>query len=225
MKTEGNRCTRNCFQCPSCFAAVTVTASVEAAAPGATTSTLSPSGETVAHPSGPYSLTCHYCHWSSREIGLEFEKPSNLTTQLAKQLKAASGEKRKPKFAEFSTNDTLFGKLKSHYSSQGIGVQGSGLGVGRGDEYGTSPGTLSRLMGLYTGGIGGIGGKRNISGFGSRGRDVAGKKIELTEMEDVDVVADEMDMLDKLFNSEYDDSMAWLDISLWVHGWGLIDLG
>lgn len=185
---------------------------------GAATTTLAPSGEQVTAPAGPYSLTCSYCHWSSKEIGLEFDKPANLTAQFAKQLKAAATENPKPKYAEFSTYEEHFAKLKSHYTSQGIGAAGSGtggvaggggLGVGRGgtDDYGTSPGTLSRLMGLYTGG--GHVGKRNISGLSARGvgRDASGKKTELTEMEDVEIVEDEKDIINRLIQVEFDESM------------------
>ncbi|KAF8477330.1 dynactin p62 family-domain-containing protein [Kalaharituber pfeilii] len=197
VKTEGNRCTRNCFQCPICFASVTVTSSAE---PSSTS--LAPSGDRVPQPLGPYTLTCHYCHWSSREIGLEFEKPSNLTAQLAKQLKAAAGEKNKPKYAQFSTQDELFSKLKAHYSSQGIGASGSGLSASRGDDYGPSPGTLSRLMGLYTGGLA----KRNISGLGTRGRDMSGKKTELTEMEGVEEIGDEREIIERLMSVEFDET-------------------
>lgn len=149
---------------------------------------------------------------------MEFEKPTNLATQFVKQLKAAAAaEAPKPKYAEFTTHEELFTKLKTHYTSQGIGVTGSGgggggLGVGRGgtDDYGTSPGTLSRLMGLYTGG--GHVGKRNISGLSARGvggRDANGKKTELTEMESVEVVGDEKEIIDRLIQVEFDDSM-WL---------------
>lgn len=177
----------------------------------AATTTLAPSGEQVTAPTGPYSLTCSYCHWSSKEIGLEFDKPANLTAQFAKQLKAAAAENPKPKYAEFSTYEENFARLKSHYTSQGIGAAGSGtggLGVGRGatDDYGTSPGTLSRLMGLYTGG--GHVGKRNVSGLSARGvgRDANGKKTELTEMEDVEIVGDEKDIIDRLIQVEFDET-------------------
>jgi len=187
---------------------------------GSGATTLGPSGEQVTAPAGPYSLTCSYCHWSSKEIGLEFDKPANLTAQFARQLKAAATENQKPKYAEFSTYEENFAKLKLHYASQGIGAAGSsnasvgggaGLGVGRGgaDDYGTSPGTLSRLMGLYTGG--GHAGKRNISGLSARGmgRDTSGKKTELTEMEDVEVVGDEKDIIDRLIRVEFDESMRF----------------
>ncbi|RPB24145.1 hypothetical protein L211DRAFT_857418 [Terfezia boudieri ATCC MYA-4762] len=195
VKTEGNRCTRNCFQCPICFASISVVSN----------------SDQVTAPTGPYSLTCSYCHWSSKEIGLEFDKPANLTAQFAKQLKAAAAENPKPKYAEFSTYEENFARLKSHYTSQGIGAAGSGtggLGVGRGatDDYGTSPGTLSRLMGLYTGG--GHVGKRNVSGLSARGvgRDANGKKTELTEMEDVEIVGDEKDIIDRLIQVEFDET-------------------
>jgi dynactin-4 len=42
---------------------------------------------------GPFILACPYCHWSTVEIGIEFEKHTGITTQLAK---VANGGKPMP---------------------------------------------------------------------------------------------------------------------------------
>ena len=179
---------------------------------GATTTSLAPSGEQVQVPAGPYTLTCTYCHWTSREIGLEFEKPANLVAQLAKMLKSAVDLNPKPEYAEYGTHEQQFSNLRAHYSSLGIGVAGStgtGLGGIRGgtDDYGNSPSTLSRLMGLHTGG--GHVGKRNISGLSARGlsgRDPSSRKTEFTEMEDLEIVSDEREIIDRLLQADFNES-------------------
>ncbi|CZR66172.1 probable dynactin arp1 p62 subunit RO-2 [Phialocephala subalpina] len=75
VKAEGNRCTRSCFQCPICIAPLSVS-SVEAPPSGL--------GAEIATQSGPFVLNCGYCSWSSKEIGIQFEKPNGIFGQLAK---------------------------------------------------------------------------------------------------------------------------------------------
>ncbi|KAI1003411.1 hypothetical protein K3495_g4794 [Podosphaera aphanis] len=75
VKSEGNRCTRSCFQCPICTAPLAVS-SLEPLAEGL--------GAKLASPSGPYILNCTYCRWTTQEIGIYFEKPNGIFAQLAK---------------------------------------------------------------------------------------------------------------------------------------------
>ncbi|ORX52689.1 dynactin p62 [Hesseltinella vesiculosa] len=77
VKSEKNRCARNCFQCPVCQNTLSVMASKEAgpSAPGISSSANI----------GPYFLSCHVCRWNSQEIGMTFEKPTSLALQLQKQ--------------------------------------------------------------------------------------------------------------------------------------------
>jgi dynactin 4 len=63
VKSEGNRCARNCFNCPICTSQL-ITASM---------------GNVR---DGPFILNCNYCMWTSLEIGIQFEKPTNLRGQL-----------------------------------------------------------------------------------------------------------------------------------------------
>lgn len=67
VKSDGNRCTRNCFNCPVCAAPMT-------------TNSLDTSGENAP----PYILACPYCHWSTLEVGIEFEKSTGISAQLAR---------------------------------------------------------------------------------------------------------------------------------------------
>ncbi|KAF2798733.1 hypothetical protein K505DRAFT_371470 [Melanomma pulvis-pyrius CBS 109.77] len=70
IKSDGNRCTRNCYNCPVCTSTMTVNSLDDPDDP-------SSSG-------GPYILSCSYCHWSSHEIGIEFEKHTGITSQLSR---------------------------------------------------------------------------------------------------------------------------------------------
>lgn len=70
VKSDGNRCTRNCFNCPVCIAPLTVNSLENPDAPSAS--------------GGPYILACPYCHWSTVETGIEFEKHTGVHGQLAR---------------------------------------------------------------------------------------------------------------------------------------------
>ncbi|KAH7070624.1 dynactin subunit 4 [Paraphoma chrysanthemicola] len=70
VKSDGNRCTRNCFNCPVCIAPLTVNSLENPDVPSAT--------------GGPFILACPYCHWSTVETGIEFEKHTGVHGQLAR---------------------------------------------------------------------------------------------------------------------------------------------
>ncbi|KAF7729555.1 hypothetical protein EC973_004230 [Apophysomyces ossiformis] len=78
VKSEKNRCARNCFQCPICQNTLSVMAAQEPSSSSA--------GSTVA--AGPYFLACNVCRWNSQEIGMTFEKPTSLALQLQKNEEA-----------------------------------------------------------------------------------------------------------------------------------------
>ncbi|KAF4634999.1 hypothetical protein G7Y89_g3100 [Cudoniella acicularis] len=176
VKSEGNRCTRSCFQCPICVAPLSVS-STEAPPEGL--------GAEHATQSGPYVLNCAYCSWSSKEIGIQFDKPNGIYAQLAKIQNGGKPivtprERRKDR--EERTRDTSgstmnedgvvedipgtmnldphekldpesqFSNLKAFYQSQ-LAEASPASALGFTGEYGYgSPGALSRIMGLYTGG-------------------------------------------------------------------------
>ncbi|TLD03614.1 uncharacterized protein PgNI_11797 [Pyricularia grisea] len=79
IKSEGNRCTRSCFQCPICVGILSVT-SLE---PSASSRHLA-ADNTAALPGGPYALNCSYCQWSSLEVGIKFDRSNAIYGQLAK---------------------------------------------------------------------------------------------------------------------------------------------
>ena len=167
-------CTRSCFQCPICVAPLSVS-SVEAPPEGL--------GAEMASQSGPFVLNCGYCAWSSKDIGIQFEKPNGIFGQLAK-IKNGGGrmitakerrkdrEEKKRDFSgtgmseeqqeaeqlenldpnEILDPESQFSNLKAFYQSQ-LAESSPASVLGLTGDYGYgSPGTLSRIMGLYTGG-------------------------------------------------------------------------
>lgn len=148
------RCTRNCFSCPICFAALSVTAKGE-------------------DQTGPFILLCSHCLWSTQDIGIEFDKPTSITTQLAAKLKAAAAASApapppaslgapeaaarplsplaagagsylrpsSPVPPPGQTDEAEFARLRAHYNQQREAANA--------DDYPGS-GSLSRLMGLYS---------------------------------------------------------------------------
>ncbi|CAG8694880.1 20668_t:CDS:2 [Cetraspora pellucida] len=99
VKSERNRCARNCFQCPICQNTLSVVASTEPPPP----QTSHPSNPPSAPASGaPYYLSCGVCRWDSQEIGMTFEKATGLALQLQKT------EDERPDVKEFD-------HLKDHF--------------------------------------------------------------------------------------------------------------
>lgn len=169
---DKNRCTRSCFQCPICIGAPLVVTSVEKppdpnllAAPEPPTSPTSPQ----------YVLTCTYCQWTSSEISIKFDKSSGIHGQLSKLHNGGAHklspreyrERRKENPHEpLVPNDELdpelqFANLKAFYQGQLADANSSASGglSSLGDIGFSSPGSLSRIMSLYTGGV--LGNKRN----------------------------------------------------------------
>lgn len=70
VKSDGNRCTRCCFSCPVC-ASTLMTNSLE-------------NPDVPSASGGPYILACPYCHWSTVDTGIEFEKHTGIYGQLAR---------------------------------------------------------------------------------------------------------------------------------------------
>ncbi|GAA5981804.1 hypothetical protein JCM10908_004614 [Rhodotorula pacifica] len=77
VRGEKNRCARNCFQCPQCDHTLSVVASdPDPSIPR------SSAAASVGEP--PYLLSCNFCGWDSKQIGMMFEKPTGLALQLQK---------------------------------------------------------------------------------------------------------------------------------------------
>jgi dynactin-4 len=119
---------------------------------------------------GPYALFCQYCNWSSSEIGLEFDRPSGIPSQLAKvrnggepKLTARDVKERRKENPDeppvpdgLVDTDMQFANLKAFYQGQLSDAGAGGIGgLSLGDNVGfSSPAALSRIMSLYTTGRG-----------------------------------------------------------------------
>ncbi|AEO68623.1 uncharacterized protein THITE_2090132 [Thermothielavioides terrestris NRRL 8126] len=181
LKSEGNRCTRSCFQCPVCLGPLAVTSLETKPDP----SLLAAPDNAAAPHAGPYALTCSYCHWTSAEVGIQFEKPNGIHAQLAKlrnggatRLTAkerkerrkdpayrtqaaaapapatAGGEEGGPSSsAEVLDLETQFANLKAFYQGQLADPNSADSGLAALSDLGfSSPTSLSRIMSIYTGG-------------------------------------------------------------------------
>ncbi|KAI1212392.1 uncharacterized protein F4807DRAFT_415932 [Annulohypoxylon truncatum] len=167
LKTEGNRCTRSCFQCPICIGPLAVQSLESAPEP----SLLTAEGQNPVPPSGPWILACSYCHWNSSEIGVKFDKPQGIFSQLSKlrhgedhtkhsaistaattTTTAAAGGDATPKKVD-DTAKARFAALKAFYASQSnLNSSTAGGALAGIADYGfNSPGALSRIMNLYSG--------------------------------------------------------------------------
>ncbi|KAI1826240.1 dynactin Arp1 p62 subunit RO2 [Xylaria intraflava] len=155
LKTEGNRCTRSCFQCPICVGPL----AVQAPESSSETSLLSADNAPTPTPPNPWILTCSYCHWNSSEIDIKFDKPQGIFAQLQKirygdeQSKHVVTENTSHTKSDWvpETTKARFAALKSFYGSQTVNVNPSAGLSGLGDYGLNSPGALTRIMSLYSG--------------------------------------------------------------------------
>lgn len=187
IKSDGNRCTRSCFQCPVCIGPLSVT-TVDAPPPSVDSD---PTSTSPALPS--YILSCSYCQWTSTEIGIKFDKPNGIYAQLQKIRNGGKTrltvrdrkERRKVDMASTGSTsagsglassalpsigeepptkepepeperpdvESHFASLKSFYQNQLADTTSTGAGPlsSLGDLGIGSPGSLSRIMSLYTG--------------------------------------------------------------------------
>ncbi|KAI5928462.1 dynactin p62 family protein [Camillea tinctor] len=187
LKTEGNRCTRSCFQCPICIGPLAVQSLESAPEP----SLLSADNANSSAPAGPWILTCSYCNWNSAEIGVKFDKPQGIFAQLSKirhgedHSRSTIGETSPPARSDTvpDTTKARFAAMKSFYSAQNNNsTTGSGLsGIG---DYGlSSPGALSRIMNIYSGNnTGGI--KQKSKASMMREADTPNEGFRLSDLDD-----------------------------------------
>ncbi|RGB34571.1 dynactin p62 family-domain-containing protein [Rhizophagus diaphanus] len=102
VKSERNRCARNCFQCPICQNTLSVLPSSEPQPPPSPISPTTVPVPTVSATGAPYYLSCGVCRWDSQEIGMTFEKATGLALQLQRT------EDERPDVKEFD-------HLKDHF--------------------------------------------------------------------------------------------------------------
>lgn len=189
VKSDGNRCTRNCFNCPVCVSPLTVNSIENPEAPSAT--------------GGPYILACPYCHWSTIETGIEFEKHTGVYGQLSrianggksiptqkerdkdrerrKELQARQRDSRNllspsedsptsdvTKQPSPPSRDDIFSNLSAFYKSQ-IEAQTPSTPFSAHDLNFSSPSAYSRIMNMYSS----VGAKKQKRGKPSLMREAA----------------------------------------------------
>ncbi|KAK6515436.1 hypothetical protein TWF506_007771 [Arthrobotrys conoides] len=95
VKSDGNRCTRNCYLCPVCTALLAIVPVHHS------------SGHSGSdHPTGPFNLFCSHCHWTTSDLTppIQLEKPTSISAQLSKLT--------------HSPQESEFIRLKQHYAQQ-----------------------------------------------------------------------------------------------------------
>ncbi|QLI64096.1 Dynactin subunit 4 [Metarhizium brunneum] len=161
LRSEGNRCTRSCYQCPICIGPL----QVSAIQPMSDDNLLSPEGQSSSN-GGPYALFCQYCNWSSTDVGIKFDRPSGIHSQLGKLNNGGTPkitirdvkERRKenpdepPLPDDEVDRDLQFASLRTFYQEQLANSNPNLGGMTLQDSIGfSSPAALSRIMSLYTG--------------------------------------------------------------------------
>ncbi|KAJ5551050.1 hypothetical protein N7461_005748 [Penicillium sp. DV-2018c] len=172
VRSDGNRCGRNCFNCPICTAPLAVS-----------------NIDTTGNREGPWVLSCGYCLWTTLDIGIKFDKITNVRSQLQKMIDSTPpavfdrsrqasrtfGDLKHPlsSFASIDEQsnareheegsapkedpaappmgaDARFAALKNFYRTQ-ISETSNSPSDALSSEFGfSSPGALNRLMSLYT---------------------------------------------------------------------------
>ncbi|KAF2020424.1 hypothetical protein BU24DRAFT_487051 [Aaosphaeria arxii CBS 175.79] len=133
IKSDGHRCSRNCYNCPVCMSAMTVSSLENPAEP-------SPTG-------GPYILACPYCHWSTVETGIEFEKHTGITAQLSR---VANGGKHLPTQKERERERDRRKELENRRSRDLLSGSEDSPGLNRDDDGPlTHEDLYSNLMAFY----------------------------------------------------------------------------
>ncbi|KAL9004206.1 MAG: hypothetical protein Q9188_002956 [Gyalolechia gomerana] len=111
-------------------------------------------------PAGPFILTCGYCNWTSREIGIQLDKLTHISAQLSmifnRNLRETSGKlslvpEPPVDLSRPENPDIVFANLKSFLKAQlSDSHPDNPLLTPSGDINYTSPSSLARIMSLYT---------------------------------------------------------------------------
>ncbi|MCJ1412649.1 hypothetical protein MMC19_006746 [Ptychographa xylographoides] len=116
---------------------------------------------------GPWILACDYCNWTTLDIGIKFDKPTNVFGQLTRlrQERTASAMSKKLEPEEPGPNfpipsnpiwkqdsDIRFTALKSFYNTQlATTTPSNPLMSPSGELNYNSPSSLMRIISIYTG--------------------------------------------------------------------------
>ncbi|KAI2630624.1 hypothetical protein GGR54DRAFT_162337 [Hypoxylon sp. NC1633] len=191
LKTEGNRCTRSCFQCPICIGPLAVQSLESAPEPSLLTADNATASSSGA-PAGPWILACSYCNWNSSEIGVKFDKPQGIFAQLSR-LRHGGDDHHSKHFAAGDRSDAAaqdttkarFAALKSFYNGQNNLNSTSSAGLSGIGDYGfNSPGALSRIMNIYSGSNIGGGLKPKAKASMAREADSAGEGFRASDLDE-----------------------------------------
>ncbi|KAI5306315.1 hypothetical protein KEM56_001418 [Ascosphaera pollenicola] len=144
-------------------------------------------GENAAQ-NGPWVLACSYCMWTTLDIEIKFDKPTNIRGQLSSLLKAkeakvwaaeafnagpdstsSPSQSKRLSLSSASTNDPAnrFSQLKSFYKKQIAETSNNNNNPFAGSDYGgvySAPGALNRIMSLYSSGLGNLGSMKKSKG-------------------------------------------------------------
>ncbi|KAL8667241.1 MAG: hypothetical protein Q9202_000814 [Teloschistes flavicans] len=110
-------------------------------------------------PAAPYILACGYCNWTSKEIGIQFDKVMRMSTQLddlykknVRENREKSTQSEEPRDSfNVENSDTAFADLKSFLKTQlNDANPDNPLLTPSGDMNYSSPTSLARIMSLYT---------------------------------------------------------------------------
>ncbi|KAF2802956.1 uncharacterized protein BDZ99DRAFT_468616 [Mytilinidion resinicola] len=137
-----------------------------------------PSTDDAGGLAGPFFLSCPYCHWSTLDIGVEFEKHTGITQQLAriknggqvvpslKEREKAREKRREARdglaparedisvetsdAADPTSHEEVFYNLSSFYKSQlSLGASSQPFSPHHDINF-SSPSSFSRIMNLYS---------------------------------------------------------------------------
>lgn len=135
IRAQKNRCGRNCFLCPQCHNTLAAVASD----PPPSSYDNDPKSPQASIGEPPYFLTCTFCRWDSKQVGIFFEKP----TFLAQQLQNA--DSNAPELAEF---DQLKDHFESYLKSQNQPTTGTSQHHSRGLNSSSSSAHLAASLAL-----------------------------------------------------------------------------
>lgn len=144
VRSENNRCARNCHNCPSCTSPLHVTQIDNRDEDG-------DGGEEA------YLLFCQYCDWTTLDIGVQFAKPTKITEQINKARKArfnlpreeGAPEEGLSRTKQVRNHEGAFDRLSAFYKEQ-MNETGEGQNPYGNSTYG-SPANLARIMSIYGG--------------------------------------------------------------------------
>lgn len=152
VKSDGNRCGRNCYNCPSCTAILQVTAVTNS---GDQSGHLKPPSQSADE---SYILQCLYCEWTSLDVGIQLSKATKITEQLNK-LRQSKSVKLRDSHANGLDKDAtekipldhegLFSSLSAFYKEQ-LSETSDPQNPYSNSPY-SSPANLARIMSLYGG--------------------------------------------------------------------------